>query len=83
MSPKASSFYLQVDKNQSFKNEETCGLIKEHFGKGSFSFKLVSKNDIISAVKKLPSNKASISNDIPFSVMKQFQTVTVKNLQIF
>ena len=35
-------------------------------------FKPVSKNDIIDAIKKLPSNKASISNDIPVSVMKQF-----------
>ena len=35
-------------------------------------FKPVSKKDIIDAIKKLPSNKASISNDIPVSVMKQF-----------
>ena len=35
-------------------------------------FKLVSKIDIIDAIKKLPSNKASISNEIPVSVMKQF-----------
>ena len=35
-------------------------------------FKLVSKKDITDAIKKLPSNKASISNDIPVSVMKQF-----------
>ena len=26
----------QVDKAQSFKNEESCGLIKEYFGNGSF-----------------------------------------------
>ena len=44
----------QVDKTHSLKNEESCRLIKEHFGRGSFSFKLVSKNDIISAIKKLP-----------------------------
>ena len=62
----------QLDKTQSFKNEESCRLIKEHFGNESFSFKPVSKNRIINAVKKLPSNKASISNDIPVSVMKHF-----------
>ena len=62
----------QVDKTQSFENEESCRSIKQHFGKGSFSFKPVSKSDIISAIKNLPSNKASISNDIPVSVMKQF-----------
>ena len=60
----------QVDKTQSFKNKESCGLTKEHFRNGSFSFKPVSKNNIISAIKKLPPNKASISNDIPVSVMK-------------
>ena len=62
----------QIEKTQSLKNEEGCGLLKNHFGKGNFSFKPVSKNDIISAIKKLPSNKASISNDIPVSVIKQF-----------
>ena len=40
-----------VDKTQLFENEESCRSIKEHFGKGSFSFKPVSKNDIISAIK--------------------------------
>ena len=35
-------------------------------------FKPVSKKGIIDAIKKLPSNKASISNDIPVSVIKQF-----------
>ena len=35
-------------------------------------FKPVSKKDIFDAIKKLPSNKASISNDTLVSVMKQF-----------
>ena len=59
-------------KTQSFENEESCWLIKGHFGNRSFWFKPVSNNDIISAIKKLPPNKASVSNDIPISVMKQF-----------
>ena len=71
MSPKVSKFW-QVDKTHSFENEESCRLLKEHFGNGSLSFKPVSKNDIISTIKKLPSNKASISNDMPVSVIKQF-----------
>ena len=33
---------------------------------------LLSKDDIFEAVKKLPSNKASISNDIPISIIKNF-----------
>ena len=61
-----------MHKTQSFENEESCWLIKGHFGNGSFWFKPVSNNDIISAIKKLPPNKASVSNDIPISVMKQF-----------
>ena len=56
----------QENKTQPFKNEESCRLIKERFGNESFSFKPVYKNGIISAIKKLHSNKASVSNDIPF-----------------
>ena len=70
----------QIEKTQSLKNEESCGLLKKHFGKGSFSFIPVSKNDIISAIKKLPSNKASISNDIPVSVIKQFASCYCEKL---
>ena len=33
-------------------------------------FKSISKDDIIKAIKKLPSNKPSISNDIPISIIK-------------
>ena len=39
---------------------------------GTGVFKPASKKDLIDAIKKLLSNKASISNDIPVSVMKQF-----------
>ena len=46
-------------------------------------FKPVSKKDIIDAIKKLLSNKASISNGIPVSVMKQFVNCYCENLQIF
>ena len=35
-------------------------------------FQSISKKDIIDAIKTLPSNKASTSNDILVSVMKQF-----------
>ena len=56
----------QVDESQSFENEESCWLIRGNYGGESFSFKSVSKGDITEAVKNLPSNKASISNDIQF-----------------
>ena len=59
-------------KFQYFENEESCSLIKEHYGEENFCFDLISKNDIIKTVNKLPSNKASISNDIPFSNIGNF-----------
>ena len=46
--------------------------MKEKFGKEYFHFEPFSKNDIINAIKKLPSIKASISNGIPVSEMKKF-----------
>ena len=46
--------------------------MKERFRNGSSSFRSICKNDNISAIKKLPLNKASISNDKAVSVMKQF-----------
>ena len=62
----------QVDESQSFENEESCRLIRENYGGESFSFKSISKGDIIKAIRKLPSNKASISNDISISIIKNF-----------
>ena len=62
----------QVDESQSFENEESCRLIRENYSGGSFSFKSISKDDIIEGVKKLPSNKASISNDMPITIIKSF-----------
>ena len=37
-----------------------------------FSSKSISKNDIIERSQKLPSNKASILNDVPVSIIKDF-----------
>ena len=54
--------------------------MKEHFENGRFSSKLVTKNGINSAIKKLPSNKASIPKIIPVSVMKQFANCYCKKL---
>ena len=71
----------QVDESQSFENKESCRLIWENHGVESFSFKSISKDDIIEAVKKLPSNKASISNVTNFN--KILQLAIVKSLQVF
>ena len=64
----------QVDEFQSFENEESCRLIRENYGGESFHFKSISKDAIIEAVKELTSTKASISNDIPISKIKNFAT---------
>ena len=70
----------QVDESQSFENEERYRLIRENYGGECFSFKSISKDDIIEAVKKLPSNKASISNDILISIIKNFATCYCEKL---
>ena len=43
----------QADESQSFENEESCRLIRKNYGGESFSFKSISKDDIIEAVKKI------------------------------
>ena len=45
-----------------------------------FLLKSISKEDFIEAVKKLPSNKGSISNDIPISIIKNFTTCYCEKL---
>ena len=61
-----------LDESQSFENDESCKLIKENYDGESFSFKSIYKDDIIKAIKKLPSNKASVSNNIPILIIKNF-----------
>ena len=70
----------QVDESQSFENEESGRLIRENYGGESFYFKSISKDDIIEAVRKLPSNKASISNDISISIKNNFSTCYCEKL---
>ena len=53
--------------NINFENEESCKKIKENFDSENFSFETISKNFI----KQLPGNKATVSNDIPVSVLKE------------
>ena len=40
----------QVDESQAFENKGNCKLIRENYGRESFSFKSISKDDIIEAV---------------------------------
>ena len=57
--------------NINFGNEESCKKIKENFGNETFSFETISKKDALDLFKELPGNKATISNDILVSVLKE------------
>ena len=46
-------------------------------------FKSISKDNVIEAVKKVPSNKASISIDMPISIIKNFANYYCEKLAIF
>ena len=52
----------------------------ENYGGECFSFKSISKDDITEAVKKLLSNKASISYDMPISIIKNCATCYCEKL---
>ena len=44
---------------------------KENFGNETFSFETISKKDLLDLIKQLPGNKATVSNDISVSVLKE------------
>ena len=57
--------------NINFENEESFKKTKENFGSENFSFETVSKKDVLNLIKELPENKATVSKDIPVSVLKE------------
>ena len=61
----------QSTGNTNCENEESCKKIKENLGNKIFSFEAVSRNDILNLIKELPGNKATVSNDILVSVLKE------------
>ena len=72
---KSCSYFTNITKglnlrestgNINFENEESCKKIKENFGKET-----ISKKDVLNLIKQLPRNKATVSNDIPVSVLKE------------
>ena len=46
-------------------------MIKTKFGKENFSFKIFTEDAVANVIKNLPTGKASVSNDIPVSIMKE------------
>ena len=65
-----------------FKNNESVIKIKEKYDtqENSFSFTLLSKEDIIKAIKSLSSNKASPIEDIPIEILKNSTHIYSKKL---
>ena len=53
-----------------FENEESCKR-KENFSSNKFSIETVSKKDVLDLIKEPSGNKATVSNDIPVSVLKE------------
>ena len=45
---------------------------KKSLGNENFLFEIVSKKDYLDLIKKLPPNKAIVSNNIPVSVLKEY-----------
>ena len=68
--PKASICVNQQTGNINFENEESCKKIKKNFGNDIFLL-TVSRKDVLDLIKDLPGNKATVSNDIPVSVLKE------------
>ena len=43
----------------------------KRFGNETFSFKTISKKDVLDLIKEISENKGTVSNDIPVSVLKE------------
>ena len=46
-------------------------MIKTKFGKENLSFKVFTEDAVANAIKNLPTGKASVSSDVPVSIMKE------------
>ena len=57
--------------NINFENEERCKKIKENFGNKYLSFKTVSEKDVLNLINERHRNKATVSNDISISIVRE------------
>ena len=62
---------LKENTGTSFESQESCRMIKMELGKWNFSFEVFTEDTVANVIKNLPAEKASISNDIPVSTMKE------------
>ena len=59
------------DTGTSFGSQESCRMIKKKFGKENFYFEVFTEDAVTNDMTNLPTGKASVSNDIPASIMKE------------
>ena len=60
------------DTVNSFENHNSIGKIKGYYkDELSFEFKQFTTNELLKIIKELPSNKASVLNDIPIKIIKK------------
>ena len=69
---------LKKDTGSSFESQESCRMIKGKFGNESFSFEVFSEDTVTNAIKNLLTGKASVSNDILVSIMKNYSYLLPK-----
>ena len=69
---------LKKDTGTSFESQENCRMIKGKFGNESFSFEVFTEDTVTNAIKKLLTGKASVSNDILVSIMKNYSCLLPK-----
>ena len=62
---------LKKNARTSFESQESCRMIKMKFGKENLPSELFTEDTVANAIKNLPTGKASVSNDIPVSIMKE------------
>ena len=69
--PNNKKLNLKKDTGTTFESQESCRMIKMKFGKHNFSFKAFTEDPVANAIKSLPTDKASVSNDITVFIMKE------------
>ena len=62
---------LKKDARTSFESQKSCWTIKGKFGNENFSFEVFTEDTVANETKNLSTGKASVSNYIPMSIMKE------------
>ena len=62
---------MKKDTGTSFESQESYRVIQKKFGKENLSFEVFTEDVVANAIKNLPTGKASVSNDILVSIIKE------------